>query len=872
MANSTFISLPVTSGGGSSYTFTSPLVNTGGTVSLGIVPLALGGAGGSLLETTVSTSGTFTNLAVPTNIIRFTNSGPVSIDGIVSDGTNKSVTIISEGTGNITIFHNNGAATAANRIICPNNNALVLQGGHDSVTFYYDLNTSRWYPTSFNIAAGVSPGYVNVSTQQFSGAKGFQNGIRLPSISNTSVLFIDQSGQENVVGSTKLTYNDGTSNGTLTTGSYVSKDTLHGQVVFPDSSQQFRGSNDLFWDDQNSRLGIQTALPEASVHSKSNAPVTPQLPGSFTSMEVSLPILPEAVLSASIQVIATLADTPATAYNATGVIVAQGQTITFNFYTFLAGQVIDGITFNGFTNNFSQVTYTDLLNDGSTFSVDVTWNPYMGDSVDIQVDDGLGSGFATEKSFNNLTSSVNYNDDFVTISNIPPLPLLDAYAAVGTTRNYNGYQTAVDANGTTYASQNPDNYTVTDDGLGDTYIVIHLTTDASSLIIGAIDGVSADSHVNLATSSFVETPSVWIPGNTVPPYQVGYISDSIVRDYRIYSGLYTPSGPIVSSTFSTTSLTDNGTSGDYGVQLNWGAPTSDFYYILNQVNGAGFNQYTTVTATTLLDDNLFVWTSGSPTLTPNNFYIPAAKFEGPFADTSLTATTLASNAIIKSSLDRYTDSAYAKLSFNDLTGQMGYIQVDQNGMHFYNPSAIDFSLSGGASFSAINTSILNANTLQVSSTALFQGGTTFQNAATFGPGGSFTVYDSGFFNLGVNVVGTSNFSGHGRVSFDGSVLNLSYQTATPTTGTTVTCAGVLPGLVLTPAGTLATLTIKLPSSAVNGQLYWVASTQIITAVTWQDSGGTAANVIGGKSSIGGTGTGQGFIFIGGSVNKWLSNS
>lgn len=56
------------------------------------------------------------------------------------------------------------------------------------------------------------------------------------------------------------------------------------------------------------------------------------------------------------------------------------------------------------------------------------------------------------------------------------------------------------------------------------------------------------------------------------------------------------------------------------------------------------------------------------------------------------------------------------------------------------------------------------------------------------------------------------------------------QNAAPTTGTTVTSNGATQ-LVLNPAGTLAALTVAFPASPTNGQLFSIASTQIITALT-----------------------------------------
>jgi hypothetical protein len=72
------------------------------------------------------------------------------------------------------------------------------------------------------------------------------------------------------------------------------------------------------------------------------------------------------------------------------------------------------------------------------------------------------------------------------------------------------------------------------------------------------------------------------------------------------------------------------------------------------------------------------------------------------------------------------------------------------------------------------------------------------------------------------------------------------QYASPLTGTTVSVTGTGDTwLVLTPAGTIATLTVALPSAPVNKQEVAVSSSQTVTALTL--SGGT---VIGAPTTVG----------------------
>jgi hypothetical protein len=64
------------------------------------------------------------------------------------------------------------------------------------------------------------------------------------------------------------------------------------------------------------------------------------------------------------------------------------------------------------------------------------------------------------------------------------------------------------------------------------------------------------------------------------------------------------------------------------------------------------------------------------------------------------------------------------------------------------------------------------------------------------------------------------------------------QFAAPTTGQTVTVTTGDAWLLITPAGTLATLTITLPSDRTDGEIVRVTSSQILTALTVGGAGTT----------------------------------
>ena len=63
------------------------------------------------------------------------------------------------------------------------------------------------------------------------------------------------------------------------------------------------------------------------------------------------------------------------------------------------------------------------------------------------------------------------------------------------------------------------------------------------------------------------------------------------------------------------------------------------------------------------------------------------------------------------------------------------------------------------------------------------------------------------------------------------------ESVTPTAGTTITISDTTRYYVMTPAGTLATLTVKMPANPVDGQEVWITSTQILTALTHQANTG-----------------------------------
>lgn len=84
----------------------------------------------------------------------------------------------------------------------------------------------------------------------------------------------------------------------------------------------------------------------------------------------------------------------------------------------------------------------------------------------------------------------------------------------------------------------------------------------------------------------------------------------------------------------------------------------------------------------------------------------------------------------------------------------------------------------------------------------------------------------------------------GTLATTANVLVSAYQYATPAAAATVTISANTPVLVLEPAGTLATLTVTLPTTPADGFIQTISSTAIITVLTLAGGGSdTIVNAI-----------------------------
>lgn len=102
-------------------------------------------------ESEVTTTGTIAALPIPTShndlVVRMNNATAATIQGIVAGYAGQKLKLISIGAGSVTVLHQNGTATAANRIICFTAVDRLLAAGTSVTELVYDATTARWRVT-----------------------------------------------------------------------------------------------------------------------------------------------------------------------------------------------------------------------------------------------------------------------------------------------------------------------------------------------------------------------------------------------------------------------------------------------------------------------------------------------------------------------------------------------------------------------------------------------------------------------------------------------------------------------------------------------------------------------------------------------------
>ena len=104
-----------------------------------------------------------------------------------------------------------------------------------------------------------------------------------------------------------------------------------------------------------------------------------------------------------------------------------------------------------------------------------------------------------------------------------------------------------------------------------------------------------------------------------------------------------------------------------------------------------------------------------------------------------------------------------------------------------------------------------------------------------------TATSSNQIDIGDLITGLSGSGTTPNVSFYAATADASYSQQTPLTGFSITIGKGVGTLLLTPAGTLATGTIKMPANPTNGQFEQIVSTKTITTLTLSANTGQTIN-------------------------------
>lgn len=113
-------------------------------------------------STAVGTQNDFSPGLSGNTLLRMNNASDVTITGIASGTSGQRVTIVSVGTGNVFLAHQNAGSTAGNRLI----NAVTvgttpLAAGTGTAIIAYDATTSRWRLVSHSQGAPISVSYAS---------------------------------------------------------------------------------------------------------------------------------------------------------------------------------------------------------------------------------------------------------------------------------------------------------------------------------------------------------------------------------------------------------------------------------------------------------------------------------------------------------------------------------------------------------------------------------------------------------------------------------------------------------------------------------------------------------------------------------------
>lgn len=104
----------------------------------------------------VATTGTpITALSTTKSVVHFTGSTATEIQGVATGLVSKRILLWNRSTASVTLKHQNGSATAANRIITPSAGDVVIAANW-AVELTYDATTARWFVSNPGVAGSSS--------------------------------------------------------------------------------------------------------------------------------------------------------------------------------------------------------------------------------------------------------------------------------------------------------------------------------------------------------------------------------------------------------------------------------------------------------------------------------------------------------------------------------------------------------------------------------------------------------------------------------------------------------------------------------------------------------------------------------------------
>ncbi len=127
-------------------------------------------------QTDVATSATINALSSASNEIRLTGSTTTTVNGITAGSAGSILTVYNVSSAVITFTHNNGSASAANRLAIPNGLSFALRPGA-SVDFTYDSTQAFWILKQSLATQGVSTNAAAISGEVGEVISSFVSGL-----------------------------------------------------------------------------------------------------------------------------------------------------------------------------------------------------------------------------------------------------------------------------------------------------------------------------------------------------------------------------------------------------------------------------------------------------------------------------------------------------------------------------------------------------------------------------------------------------------------------------------------------------------------------------------------------------------------------